>query len=243
MSRDLIEKTYWASADLLSLATEIGKNVDLPPPDELGQRVSEMFDRMARKCREVGVPEEDFREAKYAICALLDEKILGSSWPGRNYWVSRPLQLVHFNENTAGEGFFTRLDTFRRNDQRVNVTAIYYVCLQLGFLGKYAISRGEGLSELAEQLAVEIGRQLPSAEILSPAAEPRDAGRGTLRRDLPIVALGLGILGVAVLVLVIFKVTLMTGVASLSSRLTSATAIAAPGRGAGGAASPSEKKP
>jgi type VI secretion system protein ImpK len=229
MSRDLIEKTYWASADLLSLATQIGRSVDLPPPDELGQRISEMFDRMARKCREVSVPEEDFKEAKYAICALLDEKILGSNWPGRNYWVSRPLQLVHFNENTAGEGFFTKLEAFRRNDQRVNVTAIYYVCLQLGFLGKYAISRGEGLSQLAEQIAVEIGRQLPSAELLAPAGEPKDAGRSNLRRDLPIVAVGLGILAVAFVVLVAFKVSLLASVASLSSRLSSATASAAPG--------------
>lgn len=230
MSRELIEKTYWACSDLLSLATQIGRSSDLPPPDELGQRISDMFDRMSRKARDLGVPDDDVREAKYAICALLDEKILASNWPGRNYWVSRPLQLVHFNENTAGEGFFARLESFRRNDQRVNVTAIYYVCLQLGFLGKYAIARGEGLSQLAEQLAVEIGRQLPSAELLAPAGEPRDAGRSNLRRDLPIVAVGLGILAVAIIVLVSFKVTLLASAASLSSRLSSATAIAAPGK-------------
>lgn len=73
MSRDLIEKTYWACSDLLSLATQIGRH-DLPPPDELAQRISDMFDRMARKARDLGVPDDDVREAKYAICALLKQE-------------------------------------------------------------------------------------------------------------------------------------------------------------------------
>jgi type VI secretion system protein ImpK len=230
MTPDLIEKTYWACADLLSLATQVGKAVDLPPPEELAARISDMFERMTRKCRELGVPEEDAREARYAICALLDEQILGSQWPGRNYWVSRPLQLAFFNENTAGEGFFTRLDTFRRNDQRANVTAIYYVCLQLGFQGKYAIARGEGLSQLSEQIALELGRQLPSSELLSPSGEPRDRARSSVRRDLPIVAAGLGIVALALVILVIFKVTLFASTASLASRLSSAPATGAPAK-------------
>ncbi len=228
MTRELIEKTYWAAADLLSLATQLPKAMDLPPPEELQGRIGEMFDRMSRRCRELGVPEEDAREARYALCALMDELVLQSPWPGRAYWVQRPLQLIHFNENTAGEGFFAHLDALRKNRQRVNVTAIYYVCLQFGFQGKYAIARGAGLHELAEHLAREIGQDLPSGEVLAPHGEPKDAGRGTVRREMPIVAVGLGILGVALLILLIFKVSLFASTSGLTTRLSTAAATGAP---------------
>jgi type VI secretion system protein ImpK len=230
MNRDLIEKTYWASADLLSLATQIQRATDLPPPEELQQRIADMFDRMSRRCRELGVLEEDARDAKYAICALMDELVLQSNWPGRDYWLQRPLQLIHFNENTAGEGFFVRLDALRRNRQRVNVTAIYFICLQFGFQGRYAINRGAGLPELAEQLAREIGQDLPAPDVLAPHGEPKDAGRGTVRRDLPFVAVGLGILGFALVVVLILKGTLFASTSSLTSRLSTAAATGAPAK-------------
>ena len=227
MNRDLIEKTYWASSDLLSLGTQLRGATDLPPPDDLQRRIGEMFDRMARKCRELGVPEEDAIEAKYAICAFLDEQVLASAWPGRNYWQSRPLQLVYFNENTAGEGFFTRLEAHRRNRARANVVAIYYVCLQLGFKGKYAVNRGEGLAQLAEQIALELGQDLPSADVISPHGEPKEGARSQARRDAPVLFAGLGILAAALLVFLVLKLTLVVNTSSLNGKLNSAAATGA----------------
>lgn len=219
MTADLIEKTYWACADLLSLGTQLRRTAELPSPEDLQRRIDDMFVRMSQKCRELGILEEDATEARYALCAFLDEQILGSPWPGRGYWVNRPLQLVHFNENTAGEGFFTHLHALRKQGSRANVVVIYYACLQLGFLGKYAISRGNELQTLAEQLALEIGQQLPSPDILSPNAEAKDMGRRQGPADTPLVYIGLGILAFAVLVVVVLKVMLVMGTSSLTARL------------------------
>ena len=133
MTDDLIEKTYWASADLLSLGTQISRTADLPPPEELQRRIQDMFSRMSSRCRELGVLDDDAAEARYAICAFIDEQVLSSPWPGRSFWMNRPLQLTMFNENTAGEGFFTHLDALRKLRTRANVVAIYYACIQLGF--------------------------------------------------------------------------------------------------------------
>jgi type VI secretion system protein ImpK len=230
MNRDLIEKTYWASADLLSLGTQLRAATDLPSPDELQRRVGEMFDRMSRKCRELGIPEEDVVDAKYAICAFLDEQVLASAWPGRKYWVTRPLQLVYFNENTAGEGFFVRLDALRRNRARANVTAIYYACLQLGFRGKYAVQRGEGLATVADQLALELGQDLPASDVISPHGEPRDGARAQVRRDMPLLLVGLGVFGLAIVVFLALKLTLVVSTSTLNARLNGEAAIGAPKR-------------
>lgn len=227
MNKDLIEKTYWAASDLLSLGTQLRSAQDLPPPEDLQRRIGEMLDRMSRRARELGVPEEDAVDAKYAICAFLDEQVLASPWPGRNYWMNRPLQLLYFNENTAGEGFFTRLESLRRNPQRANVTAVYYACIQLGFVGKYAINRGAGLAQLAEQLSLELGKDLPPADVLSPHGEPKDGGRSQQRRDAPILWAGLGVLGFALFVFLVLKVTLVVNTGSVNSKLDSAAATGA----------------
>lgn len=218
MTTDLIEKTYWASADLLSLGTQIQRVMDLPPPEELQRRIGEMFDRMSQKCRELGILEEDATEARYAICAFIDEMVLNSPWPGRTYWMNRPLQLAYFNENTAGEGFFTHLDNLRRQ-RRPNVVAIYYACLQLGFRGKYAVTRGVELQQLADVLAAELGRELPSADLLAPHGEPKDIGRRFGGPEAPVAWIGLAIFAFAILVVIGLKLTLLVSTASLNSRL------------------------
>lgn len=221
-NKDLVEKTYWASSDLLSLGTQMRNAHDLPPPDDLQRRIGEMLDRMSRRCRELGIPEEDAVDAKYALCAFIDEQVLASPWPGRNFWVNRPLQLLYFNENTAGEGFFVRMEALRRNPQRYNVLAIYYACIQLGFLGKYAVQRGEGLAALAEAVSLELGKDLPPPDVLAPHAEPKDGARAANKRDLPILLTGLGILGAAVLLFLVLKVTLMVNRSTVNSHLDSA---------------------
>lgn len=226
-TKDLVEKTYWASSDLLSLGTQMRNAHDLPPPDDLQRRIGEMLDRMSRRCRELGIPEEDAIEAKYALCAFIDEQVLASPWPGRNFWVNRPLQLLYFNENTAGEGFFTRLEALRRNPSRANVLAIYYACIQLGFVGKYAVHRGEGLPQLAEAVSLELGKDLPPPDVLAPHAEPKDGARSANRRDAPILITGLAVLGVALLVFLALKLILVVNTSSVNSHLNSAAATGA----------------
>jgi type VI secretion system protein ImpK len=230
VNRDLIEKTYWACSELLSLGTQMRNASDLPPPEDLQRRIGEMFDRMSRRCRELGILEDDAVDAKYAICAFLDEQVLASPWPGRNFWLHRPLQLVYFNENTAGEGFFTRLEALRRNHARANVTAIYYACLQLGFLGRYAVYRGEGLAQLTDQLALELGKELPAADVISPHGEPKDGAARGGRRDTPVLIGGVAVLGVAVLVFLLMKVSLLVSTSSVNSKLNSATVTGAPNK-------------
>ena len=216
----MIDKMYWACAGALSLATQISIAQALPPAEELQRRINMMFDQMSRRCREVGIPEEDFTEAKYAIAAFIDEQVLRADWPGRNQWLARPLQFVYFNENTAGEGFFSHMQALQNQQHRAHVLEIYYLCMALGFQGQYAVSGGEGqLARLLDQVGGDVSRVLPPTEIISPHGEARDPARGLVQRERPIVALSLGFFGLALLIFLALKVTLLIGTSSTNSKM------------------------
>jgi type VI secretion system protein ImpK len=215
-----LAKMYWACSDPLTLASQLAYARDLPSPDVLQRRVSSLFDQMARKCREAGIPDEDANEAKYAIAAFTDEQIFRSAWPGRGQWMGQPLQLVYFNENTAGEGFFTRMAALQSQPSRAHVLEIYYLCLCLGFQGQYAVRGGEGLGPVVDQLGARIGASLGNSDIISPHGEPREAFRGLMRRELPLVGLSIAFFGLAVVVFIVLKLILAANVSGAASDMT-----------------------
>ncbi|MGZ3417817.1 MAG: type IVB secretion system protein IcmH/DotU [Polyangiales bacterium] len=211
----MLEKMYWVCADVLTLATQLGTARDLPSMEILQRRIESLFDQMAKKAQEASVPDADVADAKYALVAFIDEQILRSPWPGRQQWMARPLQLTYYNENTAGEGFFHRMDALSREPQRAHVFEIYYLCLALGFQGVYAVRNdGEGLAAMTDRGASLLSRQLASGDVISPHGDPTDARRTGRRTDLPVVAVGIGSLVVALVVFVVLKVVLGSSVSS-----------------------------
>jgi type VI secretion system protein ImpK len=210
---------YWACAGGLSLGSQLGLARSLPPADELQRRVSSMFDQMARRCREVGIPDEDFNEARYAIAAFIDEQVLKADWAGRTQWLARPLQLLYFNENTAGEGFFNRVTALQGQPKRAHVLEMYYLCLALGFRGKYAVQgqAGMGIAPILDQVGAEVLRALPKNDVISPHGEPRDAMRSLVQRERPIVTISVAFLGLALVAFVILKVILLLSASSATS--------------------------
>src|SRR5262249_46555623 len=56
----------------------------------------------------------------------------------REDWIGSPLLLQYFGEAFAGVKFFERLDgVLERPEQEADVIEIYYLCLLLGYKGKY----------------------------------------------------------------------------------------------------------
>jgi type VI secretion system protein ImpK len=218
-----MDKMYWACADAMSLASQLSTARDLPSPDVLQRRISGLFEQMARKCRDAGIPEEDVVDARYAIAAFMDEQIFRSPWPGRQQWMSQPLQLVYFNENTAGEGFFTRMQNMQQQSQRAHVLQIYYLCLSLGFQGKYAVHGGEGLGAVADYVGATVTRQLPSSDVVSPHGEPREAVRGFVRREAPIVLLSICFFALALVGFVVLKLILSGTLSDATAQMNQTT--------------------
>jgi type VI secretion system protein ImpK len=120
---------------------------------------------------ELEVSAADAQDALYALVALLDETALQREGALREHWLRRLLQTQFFDENLAGERFFERLAALRGDAKRHAVLRVFYLCLLLGFRGKYHLRGSElELLELQESIRHELQRAgaIPSQLLLSP---------------------------------------------------------------------------
>jgi type VI secretion system protein ImpK len=187
----LAEPMYWASADLLTLASQLAQGALPPSATDLRNQLSRLFSEFHTRATSAGIAPEDAIDAAYAMMALFDEILVQAQWPGRLEWQTSPLQFVHFHENVAGENFFRRIDVLLGQPHRTHVLLVYFLCLSLGFQGRYAVSGGAGLSQVYELVGATVASSLPPAEVLSPHGEPTDAVRSLLQREAPIVRVAL----------------------------------------------------
>lgn len=148
----------------------------LPPPESLHRRLRAFVDALFQKGQQAGFSREDVDDMAYAVVALADEVALTTSEELRQYWMGRELQMHYFRENVAGEAFFTRLETVRRDPRRAEVLRVYYLALLFGFQGRYRVRGGElELMNLVESLDRDVARgRRRDVETLSPEGEPPD---------------------------------------------------------------------
>ena len=170
-----------------------------PPPELLHQRLRGFVDDLLERGPREGYQERDVRDMAYALVALADEMALGMSENVRRYWMANLLQLRYFNENVAGEGFFGKLESVRRDARRTEVLEVFYLCLLLGFQGKYAIRGGEiELLNLIDALRGELSQSLDIPNELSPSAERPDDFVRKRRGRLSFLWVAVGALALAV---------------------------------------------
>src|SRR5579871_148113 len=78
---------------------------------------------------------ELYKQAQYAMVSLADELFLHQEWAGKRQW---PLLEVHFfHSHAAGEMFFKKLDAILHEKNCIELAAVYFFALALGFEGKY----------------------------------------------------------------------------------------------------------
>jgi type VI secretion system protein ImpK len=219
----MIDRMYWACGEVLSVGAQLAEAPGLPSAEIMKRRIATLLEDMDRRGAELGIPKPDLDEARYAIVAFIDEQLFKAPWAGRQEWMLEPLQLVHFNENTAGEGFFTRLDALERDPKRLHVLEVYFLCLTLGFQGKYAVRGGDGLGAVVDRLAAMLGRATPQGDILSPRGAPLDQGKTRARREAPVLLLGGGLVGLALLIAIVLKLALVSATSDTTARIQAAT--------------------
>ena len=199
------QSMYWVCSDVLSLILQLRSSRDLPAPDILQRRVLGLFETMMQNGREARIPEQDMFDAKFALAAFADEIIYHSNWTGKTQWLSNPLQLQFFQLNTAGDMFFSKLDELHGQRGRAHVAQIYFLCLALGFQGKYRLRQQEGLSAVVEGLGNYVAVSEGGGDVIAPNAERKDGGGSAVRRELPFVAIALGFLVLALLIVIILR--------------------------------------
>jgi type VI secretion system protein ImpK len=168
-----------------------------------------------------GYNADDARYSTFAVCAFLDESVLNSQNPIFADWLRKPLQEELFGNQIAGEIFFQNLQQLLgRSDSHdlADILEVHYLCLLLGFRGKYrAGNRGE-LDSVMNMTRDKIHRirgpfgQLSPAWMLPPAGPIRGMVDPWVRR-LGIIAASLAI--VMVVLFVVYMIVLNSGVSDV----------------------------
>lgn len=129
-----------------------------------------------------GYSPEDIELATFAVVAFLDESILNLRSPVFSDWPRQPLQEERYGHHIAGEIFFQNLQKLSgRSDSQelVDLLEVYYLCLLLGFAGRYSLGGRGDLAAIVMQTGERIQRIRQTGPELAPGWRlPRDAARG-----------------------------------------------------------------
>jgi type VI secretion system protein ImpK len=154
-------------------------------------KIQRFLDEVERGAKKLDVSTEDVFNAKYAFCAVADEIVLASQASIRDVWERRPLQLLMFGEQLAGENFFIRLEQLRQQGpSHIQALEVFHMCLLSGFQGKYVIDGPEKLAYLTSRLGDEIAHMKGKRGGFAPHWQRPDQIAHSLKREVPLWVMG-----------------------------------------------------
>jgi len=129
-----------ASATLLSLVPQLRNmegQVDVPNLHrEVVQHVRQYWQTLERQ----DIPSKTALQARYIVCALIDETVLNSVWGEYSIWSQKSLLSVFHKETYGGEKFYRIVDKALDAPRKdYDLLELLYLCLSLGFMGKMRI--------------------------------------------------------------------------------------------------------
>lgn len=133
-------------------------------PDPVGLRESllQQLSNFVENARKAGVAPEDIMAARYVLCTFADESIAATPWGGTAEWLRNSLLVLLHRETGGGEKSFQLLNKLGDDPARnIDLLEFFYVCLALGFQGRYRVIEGgrAQLDALRERVAEIIKKQ------------------------------------------------------------------------------------
>lgn len=158
------------------------------PSNDLRPKVTGMFDDFEKRAERYRFNHKVVNVAKFGLAAFVDETVLTANFPLRNEWEKNPLQLQYFGEQLAGNKFFDKLESMLGQIEITqDAVEIYYYCMLLGFMGKYAVYEQDKLVETMQRTAnalVKVGKI--KAVDLSPHWVANDQPKPPEKRVMPV---------------------------------------------------------
>lgn len=170
-----------------ALVLQMRATNDLGEADVLRDRIKKLLDKSGLEATRAGHAREDVQDAKFAMVAFIDETILSSDWMQKDRWLARPLQLEIYDRYDAGEEFFDKLERLRgQGALHADVLEVYYLCMALGFKGRYQLHDQGRLRIIIEETYAELKR-VPGMGVgpLSVHGQPRDQVATEVKSKLP----------------------------------------------------------
>ena len=179
-----------AASPILALCVRLRSSASHPDVPGLRQRMIGEIRTFEERVFQLGLNQETLRTLRYVICATVDDIVLSTPWGVNSIWSQSTMVSTFHKETFSGERFFDLLDKLQRDPaHNLDVLELMYLCLSLGFEGRYRIHpRGalelsrirDGLYRLIRQHRGDFEREL------SPHWRGLDAGRKSLAGFVPL---------------------------------------------------------
>ncbi len=144
-----------AASTLLTVAIKLRTTLQHDNIVELHKRLSEEIKAFDVRAQQAGASPETIVSARYLLCTVVDEIVLNTPWGTNGGWSQHSLLSIFHQETFGGEKCFLILQRMQENpSQHLDLLELYYLCLSLGFEGKYKLEqRGhEQLDHIREGL-------------------------------------------------------------------------------------------
>lgn len=174
------------------------------------------------EARKRGYSGDSVKLAVFAVVAFLDESILNSRNPLFADWPRKPLQEELFGTHMAGEVYFQNLQKLLSqpdSPELADLLEVYYLCVLLGFAGRYSIGNKGDLRGIMDATGEKIWRvrgrypDLSPSWRLPPQEALRKAGGDPWARNLGFAAIACCVLVIALFI--VYKLSLGSGVSDL----------------------------
>ena len=157
------------------------------PSNDLRPQIASLLDDFERRGERYRFSSKIIQVSKFALASFVDETVLTGDFHLKEEWEKFPLQLEYFGEQLAGNKFFDKLEAMiRQIEQTADAVEIYYVCMLLGFKGRYAVYEHDKLLNIMQRTAdalVKVGK-ISKVE-LSPHWQANDQPKPPEKRGMP----------------------------------------------------------
>lgn len=175
---------------LLSLVSPIRSTRQHADVATFKTQCTALITQYEQQLRHKGLASELIEQARYCMCAFIDETVLNTAWGGNSDWAQESLLSTFHNETFGGAYFFTLLDAaIAEPKTHLLLLELQYLCLSFGFVGKMRIEeRGyEKLEHYRERAfkAIRSVRGEPARE-LSPGWRSQVVAANQLTDEFPL---------------------------------------------------------
>jgi type VI secretion system protein ImpK len=155
-----------AASPLLQLLARLRAMRHAPNPQALRNRVAQDLGAFERRAREMDISMELLRPAHYVLCASIDDVVLNTPWGAASGWATQTLMAAFHHGSRGVDQVFEYLRQMQTEPGKfLPVIELIYLCLSLGFMGRYRDARGGGeLERLRNEAYAAITAQHPAAE-------------------------------------------------------------------------------
>ncbi len=124
------------------------------PSNELRPKAVSMLSDFEKRAERYRFNHKIIQVSKFALASFIDETVLTNNFPLKDEWEKFPLQLEYFGEQLAGNKFFDKLESMLKQiDATADAVEVFYMCMLLGFKGRYAIYEHEKLLAIMQTTA------------------------------------------------------------------------------------------